>query len=407
MSYDFLVATRTRPAATAIEAFGRARDLDLRLSGDARPGANVLVTRVDRPVERTIDVDGPVRVEPDDLPDDLAGVVTRPAWLIEIHVPRGYDERVDRWALDLAIHLARDGDGAVFDPQAERIAWPPGVTPRKPGASEERIRLVELVWYLPHAGIGSDAVRRFLDLVADAYPAVRPVRFGAFEPFQGRLDRDGADVFVAAWQEQAAIEFGGMLFWSAQAPGVNGSVSFPDRRDDRRPARLGRVARLSTTVDARPLYRDPGSREAVIELFSTVAAELNAAYAAGCVLRDAILRRGKVGYDARSEMVPLPRSRWWVGLPALPTWLAWFGSAYRGLVEHHVDPSMVVEGRSGILLRCGTEPMDVDELLDVFPQLPPELLVTVRSGSSVDRAARISSTLGPPAEPAETIPPID
>ena len=31
----------------------------------------------------------PVGVEPDDLPDDLAGVVTRPTWLVEIHLPGG------------------------------------------------------------------------------------------------------------------------------------------------------------------------------------------------------------------------------------------------------------------------------------------------------------------------------
>jgi len=407
VSHDFLVALRTRSDPAAIEAFGRAAGLDLRLDGTFRTGSNVLVTRTDGGTERTIDVDGPVRVEPDDLPDDLAGVVTRPAWLVEIHLPGGYDELADRWALDLAIALARAGDGAVFDPQADRVAWPSGVTPRARGAREERIRTVELVWYVPASRLTPDTPRRWLDLVAEHFPAATPVRFGAFEPFQGRLDRDGPEAFVDAWRTEAQVDHGGGLFWSARAPGIDGSVSFPDGRADRRPARLGRVVRLSTTIDARPLHRDPRQCDGVIELFADVAGALGAIYAAGCVLREAIMRGGRVAYDARSEVVPLPRSRWWVGLPAHPTWLAWFGDPYRPLVEASLDPSMVTVLPSGLLVRCGPEPMDADEVRDVGPRLPAELLTVRRPGSIIDPTARITLTLGPPSEPAETIPSIE
>ena len=138
MSHDLLVATRVRPKPSAIDDFARSAGLDLRWSGTFTTGTNVLVTRVRDSGGRTIDIDGPARVEPDDLPEDLAGIVTRAAWLVEIHLPGGYDDLADSWALDLAIDLARAGQGAVFDPQADRIAWPSGVTPRKRGAVEER-----------------------------------------------------------------------------------------------------------------------------------------------------------------------------------------------------------------------------------------------------------------------------
>ncbi len=407
MSHDLVVATRTRPALDAIEVFGQSAGLELRVMGTFRPGANALVTRIDGSVERTIDVDGPVRVESEDLPDDLAGVVTRPAWLVEIHLPGGYDETADRWAVELAIHLAGVGDGAVFDPQADRIAWPSGVTPRSRGATEERIRTVDLVWYVPASLLPPDAATRWLDLVAEHFPAATPVRFGSFEPFQGRLAQDGPGAFAEAWQAEAAVESGGMLFWSAKAPGLEGSVSFPDRRGDRRPHRLGRVARVSTTVDARPLHRDPRACAAVVDLFAEVAGEFGAAYAAGCVLRDAIVRRGRVTYDARSETAPLPRSRWWVGLPARPTWLAWFGHSYRALVATRLDGTTAVARPPGLLLRCGPEPMDVDQLRRVFPDLPAELLAVRRPGSTVDPAARTTMILPPPSEPAETIPWLD
>ena len=215
--------------------------------------------------------------------------------MVEIHLPGGYDGTVDRWALDLAIHLARAGDGAVFDPQSDQVVWPSGVTPRKRGGTEERIRTVQLEWYLPASRVGQDAVERWLDLVNEYLPAVAPVRFGPSEPFQGRVDRDGPDAIVEAWREQASIDHGGMLFWSATAPGINGSVSFADRRPDRRPPRLGRIVRLTATLDGRPLHRDPQVCDQVVELFAAVGDGFGASYAAGCVLRDAILRRGRIG----------------------------------------------------------------------------------------------------------------
>lgn len=409
MSHDFLVATRTRPAADAIEVFGRSAGLELRITGPWRPSGNVLATRVDGEVERTIDVDGPVRVEPDDLPDDLAGVVTKPAWLVEVHLPGGYDAVSDRWALDLAIHVAKVGDGAVFDPQADRIVWPSGVTPRARGAVEERIRTVELVWITATSRFPDDGATRWLDVVDEHLPAATPVRFGSFEPFHGRLDRDGPRAFAEAWDEEASIERGGMLFWSASPPAIDGSASFADRRSERRPARLGRVVRVSTTLDARPLHRDPQSCAEVVDLFVAIAQEFGAAYAGGSVLRDAVMRRGRIAYDGRSEVSPLPRSRWWVGLPALPTWLAWFGPPYRRLIGSRLDGSMsmAVARSSGLLLQCGPEPMDVDQLSGVFPALPVELLASARPGSSVDPTARITLLQGPPSEAAETIPWLD
>ncbi len=409
VSHDLLVATRTRPKPDAIETFGASAGLELHVAGAFRSGTNALVTHVDGTVERRIDVDGPVRAEPDDLPDDLTGVVTKPAWLVEIHLPGGYDDAADRWALDLAIHLARLGDGAVFDPQTDQVVWPSGVTPRARGAVEQRIRTVELDWIVPASLLPLNAATRWLDLVAEHFPAADPVRFGSFEPLQGRMDRDGRQAFASAWKAEESIEYGSTFFWSAKPPGVGGSVSFPDRREDFRPHRLGRVVRLSTTLDARPLHRDPRTCDAAVDLFLAVAGKFGAAYAAGSVLRDAIMRRGRVGYDARSEVGPLPGSPWWVGLPALPTWLAWFGPPYRDLVATRlVGSTLMAPAPSACLfLRCGPEPMDVDQLRGVFPNLPQDLLAGRRPDSMASTTARATILRLPPAHPAEVIPWLD
>jgi hypothetical protein len=403
MSYDFAIATRTRPKPDAIEVFGRTLAVELRLVGAFKPGSNVLVTFGDRD-GRTIDVDGPNAIEIEDLPDELAGVVPAANWLVEVHLPAGSEPGTDALALDLAIYLAREGNGAVFDPQTGRIAWPSGVTPRPRTSTEDRIRVVELDWIIPASAMPADGASRWIALTTSRLPACAPVRFGSHEPLQGRLDRDGADGFAAAWAEQQAIPMGGGLSWSAGSGGFGGGASFADRRSEFRPARLGQVCRVSATIDARPLHRDPARCEAFVEFFVSVAEAFGAAYAAASVTRDFILRRGRGSWDARSELAPLPRAKWWVGLPALPTWLAWFGEPYREVVAEAVSAWIVREPSNGVLAQFGPEPMDVDELRGVFPVLPPELLARRRDGSTFDPAMRITITQGPPSQPAEVIP---
>jgi hypothetical protein len=411
MSYDLAIATRTRPKPDSIEAFARAAGAEIRTVGAFRPGSNLLVAfgaaDVGDGSARTIDVDGPSAVENVDLPDDLAGVVPRARWLVDVHVPAGSDAETHALALDMAVHLAREGDGAVFDPQDDRIAWPSGITPRARGSSEERIRAIDLEWFIPTSSLPADAGRRWVERTMAGFHACTPVRFGLYEPFQGRLDRDGVEGFEAIWATQAAETIGGSFSWTARDGGFSGSVFFADHRTDLRPARVGSVARLSASVDARPIHRDPARCEALVSFFAAVADDLGAAFAAACVTRDVVMSRGRVSFDGQSESGPFPRARWWVGLPALPTWLSWFGDPYRELLAEAVSDWVVPAPPSGVLARFGSEPMDVDELRGVFPALPPELLARRRDGSAVDPGVRITLVQPPPSAPAEVIPWID
>jgi hypothetical protein len=406
MSYDLAIATRKRPKPDAIELFGRALGEELRLVGDFKPGSNVLVTFGDRD-RRTIDVDGPSAVEIDDLPDELAGVVPAAKWLVDLHLPAGSEPGTDALALDLAIHLAREGNGAVFDPQTGRIAWPSGLKPPPRTSTEDRIRVVALDWIVPASAMPAEGASRWIELTRSTFRPCAPVRFGSYEPFQGRLDRDGAEGFAAAWAEQRAMPTGGALWWSARNGGFGGGASFADPRNERRPARLGRVCRISARVDERPMHQDPATCEALVEFVVTVAADFGAAYAAASVTRDVILRRGRASWDGRSESGPLPRARWWVGLPAHPTWLAWFGEPYLDRIAEAVSPWIVRERGNGALAQFGPKPMDVDELRGLFPALPPELVARPRGGAILDPAVRLTPSYGPPSQPAEVIPWMD
>jgi hypothetical protein len=104
-----------------------------------------------------------------------------------------------------------------------------------------------------------------------------------------------------------------------------------------------------------------------------VAAELGAFYAATYVQGNVVAQGRRLWYAANTEFIHLTRM-WWEGLPPHPTWLAWFGEPYRDMVESSVREHVTDEVPEGLFLRLGDEPKDSDELKEVFPKLPDELV---------------------------------
>jgi hypothetical protein len=369
MSYDLLVATAKRPPKDVIEAFGAAAGLDLALEGQFGKG-NVLVTRRGNG-GRDIDIDGPSRTEPDDLPDDLAGSVRRPAWLVEIHLLGGFEASSDVWAFDLAISMARVGNGAVYDPQTDKVIWPTGVVPRARGSKVERFNIVEIEWIVPWSRLPAHAPSFLLAVLRDVWPEAVPVRFGTYEPMQGRLDRDGDEAFASVWREEVEGQgWGGSIIVTGTRPVLGGYISIPDRRA------LQAVTCLSIhlTVDARPLYRDPATADQFAERLVTIAERLTALYADATVRRNWILRGARLDSDGDTEYwsESLNRGGRWGGLPPSRPWVAWYGPEYAPLLAATFDGHVRTHGEA-LVVRFGREPADSTMLAD-SPRVPIELM---------------------------------
>jgi hypothetical protein len=348
VSWDLLIAVHDRPTADALGA-----------------AASDLCT-----------VHGPNHVEAEDLPESLAAAVLAPRFLIELSTPAAATTAARKRALKQACALAERFRGAVYDPQEDAVVWPRRAAKRWAApAAEERIRVVDLDWYLPGRP-DAELAARLLGLLRAACPEALPRRYGDHEPLQHRLE-DGDRGFVDFWRAQAEIAHGAMFFWKGQAPCFDGSVSFCDARTEspnEYPIGIPgtrRCTRISLDFDGRALHAEPRWSEAVVALFERVARATGAVYAAGTVVRNVICRRA-LGYDDRSEKLPLPIS-WFAGLPPIPTWLAWFGAPYAPLVADalrgHAEPA--ADGT--YLYRGGPEPMDVDQLAGRFPALPAQL----------------------------------
>jgi hypothetical protein len=344
MSYDLEVVTRLKPLAKHFEEF---------------PSSSH---------EYCFLVDGPFVVELEDLDEQVIASVLDPQWLTQFSVPAACSDSDLKLAKQLAKHIADACHGSVYDPQLDKVIWPRQsrrrfVTPRK--AREERIKLLNLDWYLPASQSSVDTAKLFLQILRKICPEALPRRFGTFEPFQHRLDA-GDESFLSVWAEVSRDKTGDMFFWKAKKPFDSGYVCFPDQRE---PQIIGakRPIHLSIDVDNRALEGNAAWCETVVNLFIEVARKLRAFYANGSVGRNVTVR-----------------GRWWLGLPPAPTWLVWFGAGYRNALEASLEDRVSVNTPQGILLRHGAAPLDIDQLSGVFPSLPQSLFTEFDGSRAAD-----------------------
>jgi hypothetical protein len=401
LSYDLQVFAKRQSKAADLDAF-LATQRGITAEGAFKRDGYVLLTAPDGV---HAEVDGPNRLEAEDLPDAANGGIGRSGWLVQVSVKPSTDAP---WPMDLAAHLARSADGVVYDPQEDRVTWPGGFQPRDPDSGEERSTEVELDWFTTRAPADPEIPRAFLQVTRSLIPEALPKRYGGFEPLPFRFEGPTADPeFIARWVEEAAA-WPPMLFWTATRPSFGGSA-FMSPEFDRDPPPPGRpISQVSMRLDGRALARDPDLTERVVELFTALAGELACVYAAGSVHRDLLVKRGRESSDYLTEAGPLPRANRWVGLPAAPTWLAWFGPAYARLLRPNLAQHVSAETDGALFLRLGTEPMDSDQLADVFPPLPLPLVARrIKAPAAWETGVRYTLASGPPSQLAEEIPDLD
>jgi hypothetical protein len=330
VSYDVQIATRMRPAVDGLD---------------------------------DVTVDGPVAAEADDLPAALAAAVLSPRWLTTLSVPVETSARRREAVRTLGRRLARDYDGAAFDPQEDAVIWPRGRPRRARAITAERTSLVRLGWYV-EAARWPAAPAALLAAIARRCREALPTRYGDFEPLQNRFDPAAPQAFLAFAAEQSA-------FWFASRPFFGGHAHPPDR--------------LGVDLDWRVLDSDPAWRETVVDLFAAVAEGAGAFYAEGWVEPGwNVASNNRLSIAAgRETRGPAHGRDGWQGLPAEPAWLSWFGGDYREPVAAALADATparrglrraltpTVDARpEGVFVRLGEAPR---AKLPSLP-LPPELV---------------------------------
>lgn len=375
MSYDFEVATNVLPEHKHLVEFLASKS-GFSARGELRQGQGDLIINRDTKTrtEPAFVVYGPFHAELDDLAEVLAESVLAPRWLVQISVPGGWTKIELNTARALAMHIAKSCEGAVLDPQTDEIVWPRGKRKRfSAPAEKQRIRVVNLYWFLPKSQKSTETAKVFLKTLRRICPEAVPTRFGTYEPLQNRLEPGEDAPFLKMWEEESQREVGGDFYFNSKSPCFGGGVNLPDKRET--PEGCGRVIALNLYFDGRALHGDPKWLEAVVTLFVELSEKLRAFNAVGFVERGVIASRGSISYDADSEHPPISLAfGWWYGLQRAPTWLAYFGKPYMLEVDDSLRQWNPTKTSNGIFLRLGTEPMDLQQLWGKAPEFSSKLL---------------------------------
>lgn len=369
MSFDIVIATRRPPTRAMVESYLSESGWRLSLEGDLTGETANLVAESHGIVRREhiFVLSGPDPAEREDLPIPVRRVLRGPAYLSEMNLPWGLAEKQKRRAVALCEYLARTCDGAVFDPQDDRLVFPVVSAERPQEPALTSIRQLSLEWYLAPAEAEDGS--RFLAAIRRIWPDAVPTRFGPYEPLRFKMAaQDGEATFLEQW-----LPANSPLFWKAKKPFFGGSI-FWSGKDP--PAGMQARVAVSLSLNATAIENDPVLCDRAVELFAAVGGDLGAFFGAGYIIRGVLRTTGgapRYGPGTERFWDDWIYGPWWLGLPSKPTWLTWFGPPYRDLIAASLKD--VTESRqSGTLVRLGPTPMDADQLVGRAPRLPSDLL---------------------------------
>ncbi|MCZ9881859.1 hypothetical protein [Arthrobacter sp. B2a2-09] len=325
MSYDLAIYVAEELSPAELAELVRVSPGLERLDGPATLGGESVHLRVGQGARRTygFTVEGPIAVEPQDVPEEITAVALGIKYLFQVFVEGTADASVPH-AIRFARRLSKQLSGAVLDLQTGEV-WPKKSLRTRPSpVSPVKTDIVEICWYIDADKRPQGLAERFLRLARRNLPEALPRQFGVREPFQGRLDRDGDQGFV----DMCEAAPGDTNFMVGTYPVGLGYIDGAGRK---RP-----MSMVSMTVDRAALTTEPW-RQALRRLFIEFSIESRSAFARAEVLRNYVWKSRWFNSSKESESAIDPcYIGQWTGLSTYPQWWTWYGPDYVELVTPYL-----------------------------------------------------------------------
>jgi hypothetical protein len=293
-----------------------------------------------------IAVDGPLAVEPEDIPAQVRTLLPGLRFLTQFCLEGNTPSSAQKQLLSMARGLARSARGVVVDQQQGTIETPRGVQRLEIKREGTGGGLLELSWFVEDIALLTRVLPgEMLDLFQRTIPEVLPRRYGLWEPPQFKLATDGIDHLRGF----LAGHFRDHVIWYGHKPCQYVFISVPDRLPDPRGFRCGR---LRLVIDGKAAS-DSAWRLELTRLWLSVADLIQPFYAE--------IRRGECP----------TKSWWWNGIPMATPSALLIGKPYTAFwpdfvaatrpsatglhyLEHFVEPAA-----DGVENRCPPPPVTI------------------------------------------------
>ncbi|WP_159697754.1 hypothetical protein [Arthrobacter sp. 18067] len=360
MSYDLTVYCPDSPTIDKVALLvGNTRGLHVDPENSDESGVLVL-----RGVKRaySFTVDGPVALEPEDLPDEVSGVLPDANTMFQVLVEGTVESEIIH-GVRFAKKLAKSCHGVTVDEQTGEV-WPKPrvVKPVVPKVSPYK-DLIHFSWYALADEMPADLPERYVRLAKECLPEALPVRFGDYEPYQGDFVRDGVEGLMRQWKDSPPLS----MIVTADLPIKHFSMEYLTQ------GTTGDSRHVGMSM-AREALEDDELRARTKEFFIRLASEMGAFHAYVEVI-PLVITGGVPGYpiysyaDITRSSAPRreeTRQMEWVGLQPYPQWWTWFGPLYADLVRSYLT-GQLEEHPQGIFHSWTEKPADRREITRVLP----------------------------------------
>lgn len=245
------------------------------------------------------------KVEPEDIPEGIRGLLPGIEWLTNINLEGKATREALRLTQSSATDFARFSHGAIFDQQDGSIRLPSGVKRFLSPRSTEAFDVIKMSWWFLHSPIENRQGREhFVALLEGMMPEVLPKRYGLYEPPQHTYAKTGKDHFLRFWDENLHD----LIVWYPHRPVVYVHFGLPDPVG---PNKLGfRTNHLTIDLEKGALSQ-PGWATTVQRFWKEMSILIRPIYGDVRVLGN-YSRMGATVSGGQQHPVT---SWWWAGIP--------------------------------------------------------------------------------------------
>lgn len=378
MSLDFEIFVRKKVSTDRLKQFVSSQKMTLSIDDtETNTQTSSVYVLKDEAIVQLMFLYGPSPVDTRTVPYQVASVPLKFNWNFQISLSTTCSDEELQLAMSLCQFVAHEGQGVAFDPQEGRIIFPQAdATIPSKKRIPQRVNIITLLWLLKFDSqkiASPDAVLRAMN----DFPITLPKRFGLSN--DGRLHKGTTEQFISSWITNVYPR--NPVIWTGQPPLIEAEVVFGSEEKKRpifdwelRFEDLEPIHRIEMTFNSKAFEGDEESSKRLVEFFKNMVVNLEPFYAAGYVSRNWLLSGSELMDEIGiSENYNLRLGNLWLGIPARPTWLAWFGNPYLEILQS-ITSRLVKRSSSGIFIQIGNLPQNRDEVAIEFPVLPGELL---------------------------------
>jgi hypothetical protein len=169
-------------------------------------------------------IDRSYRIEPEDMPDEVAGSLPGLQFLTRFYLEGDQSPRQVASAKSIAKRIARSIHGIVVDPQEDLLLLPSGIKRMERPERDERFTILKFTWWFFDDSplISDSGPEALLNLIEKTLPELLPARYGLFEPLEYKLKETGRKHLL----KFLTAEFRNGLIWKP-AKGFSLHLGFP------------------------------------------------------------------------------------------------------------------------------------------------------------------------------------